>query len=289
MANPPPAVPLEESNPSINIVIHGYPGVGKTVFGGGRGGADLIISCEKDGGVSARNNGGKGKIVRCKNWEQFLAAKAAWEDGYYGDPEWTLFDSWSSIQNHLADSILAREFGLQARGRKRDVPQLQDHQEIQNATKRIIGEICDAPRNVIFTAHTMSQVAQDGEDQMMPMLVGKDGAIAAFCCGLVTCIGYLRLINPKEDQDDEAVTKVTRRIYWQPRPPYVAKDWTGRLGRFTDNKTLADISTMMGAKKTAPPRKATVTRIADRRSASARSTTPTTNRSAAARRRNRAT
>lgn len=237
---PPSAVSLEDARPSVSVLVYGHPGVGKTVWGGGPGGADLIISTEKDEGISAKTQGGRGKIIVCRDFEQFLAAKEAWESGYYGNPEWTLFDSWGSIQEKMIKWILEREFGKDAK-RKLDVMQIQDHLEYQNMTKRIIGELCDSPRNVVFTAHSMKVSSDEGEEQWLPMLQGKDGGIATICAGMVTVAGYLRVIQPPGEKDN-LEADVTRRIYWQARPPYFAKDWTGRLPRYTDNASLSQIA-----------------------------------------------
>lgn len=229
----PTAVALDAHIPSINMLVYGNSGVGKTVFGGGRGGADLVISCEKDQGVSARRQGGRGKIVVCRDYEDFMAAVEKWESGGYGDPEWTHFDSLTSIQFKLIDSILKREYGKQPE-RKRDVLQLQDHLEYQNATKRLIGELCDVPRNIIFTAQDMAGETEEGDEYILPYLDGKKGGISNFVCGLMTSIGYMKVI-PRKDES------LVRRIYWQPRPPYFAKDWTDALGKYTDDLTLAEI------------------------------------------------
>src|ERR1700743_1645669 len=120
----PTPVALDDAPLSVNMLVYGKSGVGKTVLGGGRGGADLIISCEKDRGVSARRQNGKGKLIWCKDFEDFLAAEKAWEDGVSGDPDWTLFDSLTSIQDKAIQWILAREFrkaGAEDGARKLDV------------------------------------------------------------------------------------------------------------------------------------------------------------------------
>lgn len=237
---PPSAVPLQSSKPGVSLLIYGHLGIGKTVFGSGPGGASLTISTEKDEGISAKKAGGTGEIVVCRSLDEFLSAKEAWEDGYYGNPEWTSFDAWTSMQERMKTAVLEREFGKDPT-RKRDVMQIQDHLEYQNMTKRIISELCDSPRNVLFTAHDQMITSEEGEDEVIPLLDGKDGGIAKICASMVTSIGYMRLIQ-KSTGDTEKDVEDIRRIYWQPRPPYMAKDWTGSLGRWTDNATLEEIS-----------------------------------------------
>jgi hypothetical protein len=215
-------------------------GIGKTVLGAGPGGSELTISTEKDEGISAKNAGGTGDIVICRSWEAFEDAKAAWEDGYYGNPKWTTFDCWTSMQERIKTHVLEREYGKDPT-RKRDVMQIQDHLEYQNITKRIISELCDSPRNILFTAHDQKLSTDEGEDEFLPLLDGKDGGIAKICASMVTSIGYMRLIQ-KSTGDDQKDVQDIRRIYWQPRPPYAAKDWTGKLGRWTDDLTLEQIS-----------------------------------------------
>lgn len=231
----PSAVALDAHMPSVNMLVYGKSGVGKTVFGAGRGGAELTISCEKDRGVSARRQGGKGKIVFCADYETFLAAVQKWEDGGYGNPIWTLFDSLTSIQTKLIDWILEREFGKQPESRKRDVLQIQDHLEYQNATRRLIGQLCDTPRNALFVAQDMNVETDGGDESVLPFLDGKKGGVANYVCGMMTCVGYMKVMRRKGSED------IVRRTFWQPNPPYFAKDWTDALGEHTDDLTLAQI------------------------------------------------
>lgn len=231
----PTAVALDEEIPSINMLLYGKSGVGKTVFAAGRAGAQLTISCEKDKGMSAKRQGGTGKYIRCADYEDFLAAIEAWEAGRYGNPEWTAFESLTSIQAKMIDWILEREFGKQPETRKRDVLQIQDHLEYQNATRRLLSELCDVPRNKIFTAQDMNVETDGGDESVLPFLDGKKGGVANYACGMMTCVGYMKILHPKGSEN------VVRRTYWQPRPPYFAKDWTDSLGAFTDDLTLDDV------------------------------------------------
>jgi hypothetical protein len=259
--------------PSINMLVFGDSGIGKTVFGGGAGGADLIISTEKDKGVSARRHGGKGKIIVCPTYEEFLAAKQAWEDGVYGDPEWTMFDSLTSIQEKLIQWILEREFGKAggAEGsRKLDVLQIQDHLEYQNATRRLVSELCDTPRNVLFTAQSMNVETDGGDERVLPFLDGKKGGVSNYVCGMMTCVGYMKLINVPATTAAGKETEIAhRRIYWQPKPPYFAKDWTDSLGRYTTDVTLAQAAQKITDSNTEkiiiPHSKSTTNRPASRR------------------------
>lgn len=231
----PSAVALDEHMPSINMLVYGKSGVGKTVLGAGRDGSQLTISCEKDKGMSARRQGGTGKIVVCRNYIDFVAAVEKWEDGGYGNPTWTTFDSLTSIQAKLIDSILEREFRAHPETRKRDVLQIQDHLEYQNATRRLVSELCDVPRNSLFLAQDMNIETDGGDESVLPFIDGKKGGVANFVCGLMTSVGYMKMLRRK------GTSEKIRRTLWQPAPPYFAKDWTDSLGDYTDDLTLTQI------------------------------------------------
>jgi hypothetical protein len=228
---PPSAVALDSITPSVNMLLYSRHGSGKTVWGGL--GVDLIISCEKDRGMSARAMGSTAQLVQCKDFDDFEAAKQAWEDGYYGDPEWTMFDSATSIQEKLAQAINEREHRASPAKRKLDVFQIQDYLELQNATKRIVAEVCDVPRNVLFTAQDM-HIDTDDDELVLPYIDGKKGGISTIICGMMTAVGFMKVLE--EDSDKEPV----RRIYWQPHHPYATKDWTNSLGKYTDDVPLSE-------------------------------------------------
>lgn len=242
----PTAVALDEQLPSVNMLLYGNSGIGKTVFGLGRGGAQLTISCEKDRGMSAKRQGGTGKYIYCANYDEFVAAVDAWEDGANGDPEWTVFDSLTSIQAKMIDWILEREFGKSPEARKRDVLQIQDHLEYQNATRRLVSRLCDVPRNCLFTAQSMNVETDGGDESVLPFLDGKKGGVANYACGMMTVVGYMKVMNVKDSD------RIVRRTYWQPHPPYFAKDWTDSLGLFTDDLTLTQVWNRIQGATSAP-------------------------------------
>ena len=231
----PPMVELDEADTNLNVLLHSDSGTGKTVFGGGAG---LIISTEKGGAISARRAGSKAKLRHCKKWEEFVAVKAWWEAEGHTQFEWTTFDSLTSMQEMMLRWILEKAHSHNS-NRDLDVPDQNSHQKWQNYFKRTVGELCDIPANTLFTAQSMNIETEEGAERVMPMIMGQKGAISQYTCGLMTCIGYMRVVNTKG--------KEIRRIYWQSRPPYYAKDWLDALGRYTDDKGLTELSPVMNA------------------------------------------
>lgn len=209
---------------SINILLYGPSGHGKTVLAGGAPNA-VFVSTEK-GVIAARQSGSKAKLIRTPTWERVVAAKK-YCDEHYGADDWIIFDSLTKMQVLMIRWIL-RKIKQDNRHRDLDIPAIQDHQKWQNYFKRFVDSLIDAPYNVIFICTEMYKEDEEGEDIVLPAITGKGYEICNYIRAQTDVNLWYQVTKDKHGNE-------VRRALAQPWGPYVAaKDRYQALGRWWD-------------------------------------------------------
>ena len=108
-----------------------------------------------------------------------------------------------------------------------DIPQLQDHQKWQRMFLRFVNHIIDAPYNSIFVATSMRKEDEEGDDLVLPNIVGKDYAIAQNFCADMDIVSCLR-VQKRANIDDPRRAMLINDTF----PPYFAKDRFNVLPRW---------------------------------------------------------
>jgi len=211
---------------SINILLYGPSGHGKTVLAGGAPNA-TFISTEK-GAVAAKVAGSQAKLLRTPTWEHVVAAKK-YADEHFGAEDWIILDSLTKMQVLMLRWIL-KKINADNSSRDLDIPAIQDHQKWQNMFKRFVDSFIDAPYNVIFICTEMYKENTDGEDIVLPAITGQ---------GYEVC-NYVRAqtdVNLFYQVTENKAGETVRRALAQPYEQYVApKDRFNALGRYWDVK-----------------------------------------------------
>lgn len=210
---------------SINILLYGPSGHGKTVLAGGAPNA-TFISTEK-GAVAAKVAGSQAKLLRTPNWPKVLAAKK-YCDEHYGPEDWVILDSLTKMQVLMLRWIL-ETINKDNSSRDLDIPAIQDHQKWQNMFKRFFDSFVDAPYNVIFICTEMYKEDKGtGEDIVLPAITGKDYEICNYIRAQTDVNIYYQVTENKAGE-------LVRRALAQPYEQYVApKDRFNALGRYWD-------------------------------------------------------
>lgn len=216
---------LADFNESINWMIYGPSGAGKTVLAGGAPNA-TFLSTEK-GVVSAQRTGSKASLVRAPTWEHVVGALDVFDEKL-GPDDWVIIDSHTKMQMLYIRWIL-RKIHEQNESRDLDIPAIQDHQKWQNGFMRFTDRIVDAAYNSIFICTEMIKEDEEGEDIVLPQITGKNYAISNYCRAQMDVVCYYDVVPQKKRNDP-----VLRRALFQPYPPYVAKDRYNVLGRWQD-------------------------------------------------------
>lgn len=241
MARRPPAiVDLEDTVETINVILYGDPGVGKTVQAGTLPN-NLIISTDVAGTVSAKRQGSKAKLWPAHNMDDFREAYQylAKEDHEF---QWVTVDTGTRLQEMILRDILDQAHAENST-RSLDIPAIQDHQAWQNRFKRFMDLFIALPVNVLFTFHVMTVEDEEGEEVRLPQLQGGKAwpPIARAMGGKVGLMGFMqeRQVTKKADEEGaKPTTETVRRINWHNGKNWMAKDRYDCLPRFTDDVSL---------------------------------------------------
>jgi AAA domain len=216
---------LADFNESVNILLYGNSGVGKTVLSAFAPNA-TFLSTEK-GVVAAKRAGSTAGLIRAPTWEH-VEAGLDLADSEMGPEDWLIVDSGSKMQILLTRWWLGIQHS-DNEARDLDVPQIQDHLKFQNMYMRFVDRIVDAGWNSIFICTAMHREDPEGESLVLPAITGKDYTISNYCSAQFDQVLYYGVARQR---NREAPT--IRRLLAETYPPYFAKDRYNVLPRWTD-------------------------------------------------------
>lgn len=244
----PNIVSIDETGESVNLLVYGPSGVGKTVFGGSADRA-LFLSVEH-GTVSAKRQGSNAKVWPVTTWSDLESAyswlyDAVEECENTGEEfpfDWVVLDSITQMQQVMLRHILDK--AVKDNGsRDPDIPAIQDHQKWQNMFKRFVAAFCDLGVNVLFTALVRNEEDEEGEQFVTPDIQGKGYQMSQSVAGMMTSYGFMQVKRIKDPETGKA--KRVRRITWQDTGVIRGKDRLDVLSPYTQNKSLQDITDMI--------------------------------------------
>jgi hypothetical protein len=223
---------LADFNESINLLVHGDSGVGKTPFVGSAP-EGVFISTEK-GSISAKRFGSKAKLMRATSWEKLEAAVEYLEENPT-EFKWAIVDSVTKMQQLLLRYLLQKNVDEGNKNADIDIPQIQDHQKWQNMFKRFIDRLIDCETNVVFVATSMHKEDPEGDDLVLPDVQGKDYAIAQYVCAQMDGVYCLKTKTNKKTEEPEWF------LLTKSKPPYFAKDRYNALDAIVRQPNFAEI------------------------------------------------
>lgn len=212
-----PVVQIEELDSvteSVNILLHGDSGLGKTALTGLIPRA-IYLTTER-GVVAAKQAGSKARRVAGHTWDH-VEASLNLLDQKAGPGDWVIVDSATKMQVLLIRWLLGMAHE-ENDVRDLDIPAIQDHQKWQNMYKRYWDRLIDAPYNVVFITTSMKREDAEGDDLILPALTGKDYEIAGYCMAQTDVGLYLSMESTGKNSDPVRILRT------QADPPYWAKN-----------------------------------------------------------------
>lgn len=212
---------LDEFNESKNIMVHADTGVGKTILAGQLPGKVLIFSSESGTIVIKRMLSKLGMsesaMKRFKIWpiRRFMDLEEAyiWNRDNPGAFDWGVFDTATSIQQRAMRAAMERAVKHNPEKRDIDLPDRGEHQKMQNAMKRMISDFNELPINTLWLAQSMQREDKNGEEIVLPFIMGKDYEVSAWACAQMDALGCYRK-RPVKTKADRSETIVERVLFW---------------------------------------------------------------------------
>lgn len=189
------AVPVSETAESINMLLYGEPGSGKTTFAGSglSKGKDTLIIATEHGTKSAARAGSQAQVLVVDDWDtlvQVVDAVAAEPDRY----DWVVLDSLTKTQDLIWAKIL-EEATHKSSSRSPYKKELQEYGEAQERLKEIVRKLNASDANIIYTAMSDLGTDEDGNEYRMPAIHGQKGGMSWWVCGEVDVVCYLSVVK----------------------------------------------------------------------------------------------
>lgn len=231
-------VDLDDFTESKNIMIYSDTGVGKTMLIAQLHGKVLIISSENGTVVIKRWLKRYGKVAESKRFKMWLVRQ--WqdlEDAYIwlrdnpGVFDWVVIDTATSVQMRAMRAAMEKAVARSPETRDIDLPDRGEHQKMQNAMKRMITDFNELPVNCLWMAQAMYRVNRDGDEIVLPFIMGKDFEVSAWACAQMHAFGYYRKTPVKRGEEVETGRQLMFESYADKKGEveYWAKDRYGVL------------------------------------------------------------
>lgn len=221
-ALPPEIQDIDDFTESINILVYGDSGCGKTVMGSAL--PDLLIVAAEPGTVSAKRAGSRAKVWPIHEWNDLVKVRDYL--AYSQHPfKWVLMDSATKMQAICIRDIMRANVKANP---KRDphIPAIQDYFKWQLMMKEMVVDFNELSINTLWTAQKMVRDDPEGDPVILPLIEGKDYQISAYVCAQMDVVMHMDLTKVKSGSG----VSIERRLITGNTPPYFAKDRYSILG-----------------------------------------------------------
>lgn len=206
--------PVSETVESVNALVYGQSGSGKTVFGGSGTERDLIVAIEH-GTSSAARQGSKASVIDIRTWDELDELVTALTD----DPErfdWIIIDSLTKMQDLIWEDILDNAV-RNSPNRSPYKRELQEYGEAQMRLTSIVERLNGSDANVIYIALSELQTDEEANEFQMPSIHGQGGKLSAWVCAQMDIVCYISVARDRE-------RNTFRKFQFNKSPEVFAKD-----------------------------------------------------------------
>lgn len=204
--------------PSILMVVYGEGGVGKTTFAA-TAPRPIIADCE-NGSKYFGLRGIESDVALIEKWDDMQEfMEIALTDNYDTviiDPIGELMEKLITYMRKKADSKLVQRDGN---------PTMAGWGWLKSTMRNFLKTMRDSGKHIVIVAHVQER-DDDGRVIKRPMIATK---LSEELVNLVDIVGYMTTVSDTESGDTKRVIIVDPAS-----DKYVAKDRTGRLGRFIE-------------------------------------------------------
>lgn len=220
---------VEKQMPTLNLLVYGDPGAGKTVLAGSASEVEElspIVVIDVEGGTfSLRENYPNVDVIRVKKWPEMQRVYD--ELARMRHPYRTVvLDSLTEMQKFSMYNIITEMMAIKEHDP--DVPELRDYLKNIEQIRKMVRLFRDLPMNTIFTALAMTDKdAKTGKSSTKPSMSGK---LSNEVAGFIDVVVYMYT---------KVVEKENVRLLLTARTDTtVAKDRSNKLPLVVENPTM---------------------------------------------------
>ena len=246
MARPNTIVNLQDDSQSlntVNLLVYGYPGCGKTPFLG-TGADTLIMDCDGGGALSARASGSKADVAPITCYQDLTEVYEYLRDGTHAY-RWVWWDSISLFQERTMIDELVLDAHMQNPRQDRWVPSKREYFVDHNRIMEFVRRFTELPMNFGVTAHvgTEYQTNDEGEEVIMymPQVQGKN--MPSKVSGYMNVVGLMRKrVRKVKGKDPENITE----MLFQTTGEWFARDRFMKLPSAMAAPTIPKVEAALG-------------------------------------------
>lgn len=219
---------------SINQMIYGYPGIGKTPYWG-TGGKGLLLMDSDHGTESAMVAGSTCDMVRVYDYGEAdeIYAHLRYDDHGY---KWTAWDSLTLFMDRsLIDDLTAQAHSRNPKTQSEWVPSKREYMEQQSRISKLVRQFCGLPIHFGISCHVDVQEGNDGELMYVPLIPGQGGAFGSKIRGYMNVVSYMKEL---ESGTLRMVTKTTDNYFARDRFGALYTRTTKGVRYYLDNPTV---------------------------------------------------
>ncbi len=219
-ARPRAIIDIEDYKESHNLMLYGDTGSGKTAQIPSLQGRILILASESNilivvkkacerMGLDWDKEKRRFKVWRIKAWKD-LEEAYLWLKDNQSAFDWVVIDSATSAQARSMRAAMEAAVKRNPEKRDIDLPDRGEHQKMQNSMKRMIVDFNELDCNTLWFAQAMRREDPDGNEIVVPFIMGKDYEVSAFACAQMTAFGYYA-----KRKDKRVKGQTNRVLLWE--------------------------------------------------------------------------
>lgn len=182
-------MPVSAEGTYIRMLIHGEPGVGKSVLAGRSPNALMLVN-DPDETSSMAMHGSTADRWHVQDYGDLTEAYDFLLHGGTNDYDWVWIDNATLVQEQGLDQIMADLVAAKPH-RNQFIPDKAEYGENQNRLGTLIRQFKGLPINFGIVAHTERQEDDDGKILYLPMFQGGQGKLSHKICGYMGCVFYM--------------------------------------------------------------------------------------------------